>query len=87
MWRACSATPTTALTSKMDGGESCDAPSTTRGRVIGLFSMSALGLRAFSGVTVGLFGSLIGIHLSLALAAGLLLTLIVATLWKMPFGR
>src|SRR3954470_21430135 len=64
-----------------------NAPSTIRGRVIGLFSMSALGLRAFSGVTVGLFGSLIGIHLSLALAAALLLTLILATLWKMPFGR
>src|SRR3954463_10836786 len=64
-----------------------NAPTTIRGRVIGLFSMSALGLRAFSGVTVGLFGSLIGIHLSLALAAALLLTLILATLWKMPFGR
>jgi hypothetical protein len=28
--------------------------------------MSALGLRAFSGVTVGMLGSLIGIHWSLA---------------------
>ena len=48
-------------------------PATMRGRVIGLFNMSALGLRAFSGVTVGLGGSLIGIHLSLALSAALLL--------------
>ena len=40
-----------------------------RGRVIGLYSMSALGLRAFSGVTVGVLGGLIGIHWSLALSA------------------
>jgi MFS family permease len=64
-----------------------NAPTPIRGRVIGLFSMSALGLRSFSGVTVGLFGSLIGIHLSLALAASLLLILILLMLWKMPFGR
>src|SRR5581483_1666376 len=63
------------------------APAEIRGRVIGLFIMSALGLRSFSGVTVGLFGSLIGIHLSLALAAALLFTLILVMLWKMPFGR
>src|SRR5213075_2579433 len=44
-----------------------NAPPEIRGRIIGLFSMSALGLRSFSGVTVGLTGSLIGIHLSLAL--------------------
>src|SRR3989442_6430965 len=44
------------------------APPAVRGRVIGLFSMSALGLRAFSGVTVGVAGSLIGIHRSLALS-------------------
>jgi hypothetical protein len=31
--------------------------------------MASLGLRAFSGVTVGLAGSLIGIHWSLALSA------------------
>ena len=52
-----------------------NAPAQVRGRVIGLFAMSALGLRAFSGVTVGLGGSLIGIHLSLALSAALLLAL------------
>ena len=64
-----------------------NAPGPIRGRVIGLFSMSALGLRSFSGVTVGLAGSLIGIHLSLALAAALLLTLILAMLWTMLPGR
>ncbi|HTZ01068.1 MAG TPA: MFS transporter [Xanthobacteraceae bacterium] len=45
------------------------APLDMRGRVIGLFNMASLGLRAFSGVTVGLAGSLIGVHWSLALSA------------------
>ena len=45
------------------------APAAARGRIIGLFNMSALGLRAFSGITVGLVGSLIGIHASLAASA------------------
>jgi MFS family permease len=46
-----------------------NAPPDMRGRVIGLFNMASLGLRAFSGISVGLFGSLIGIHWSLALSA------------------
>ena len=58
-----------------------NAPATIRGRIIGLFNMSALGLRSFSGVTVGLTGSLVGIHLSLALSAALLLAIIVVMLW------
>jgi len=41
---------------------------------------SALGMRAFSGVTVGLLGALIGIHWSLALSAMTLLTAVVALL-------
>jgi hypothetical protein len=49
------------------------APADLRGRLIGLFSMSALGLRAFSGVTVGLMGAVVGIHWSLAASAGALL--------------
>jgi MFS family permease len=53
-----------------------EAPINIRGRVIGLYSMSSLGLRAFAGVTVGLMGSLIGIHWSLALSAMLLLAVI-----------
>lgn len=64
-----------------------NAPPEVRGRVIGLFVMSALGLRAFSGVTVGLGGSLIGIHLSLALSAALLLAITVAMLWRMEPSR
>jgi MFS family permease len=46
-----------------------NAPLDMRGRVLGLFNMASLGLRAFSGVSVGLVGSLIGVHWSLALAA------------------
>jgi hypothetical protein len=40
-----------------------------RGRVIGLFSMSVFGLRAFSGLTVGVAGGVVGVHWSLALSA------------------
>lgn len=57
------------------------APPQVRGRVIGLFAMSALGLRAFSGVTVGLGGSVIGIHWSLALSAAALLALTSAMIF------
>jgi MFS family permease len=46
-----------------------NAPLDMRGRVIGLFNMASLGLRAFSGISVGVLGSLIGIHWSLALSA------------------
>ena len=53
-----------------------NAPLDMRGRVIGLFNMASLGLRAFSGLSVGLLGSVIGIHWSLALSA--LATMIVA---------
>jgi uncharacterized membrane protein len=49
--------------------------------------MSALGLRAFSGATVGLAGSLIGIHLSLALSAAFLLALIIVMLWTLVPSR
>jgi MFS family permease len=45
------------------------APTHLRGRLIGLFSMSTYGLRAFSGVTVGVVGGLIGVHWSLAISA------------------
>jgi len=46
-----------------------NAPMDKRGRIIGLFNMASLGLRAFSGVSVGLIGSFIGVHWSLALSA------------------
>jgi len=59
-----------------------NAPAASRGRVIGLFNMSALGLRAFAGITVGLGGSAIGIHASLTAAAlSLFMLLLLLHLW------
>jgi MFS family permease len=46
-----------------------NAPDATRGRVLGLYNMAAAGLRTFSGVTVGLVGSIASVHTSLAIAA------------------
>jgi len=60
------------------------APAGMRGRVIGLFNMSALGLRAFSGVTVGIVGALVGVHLSLA---GSALALLALTIWLLIRAR
>jgi len=57
-----------------------NAPLDVRGRVIGLFNMASLGLRAFSGVSVGLVGSLIGVHWSLALSALVMLGIASALL-------
>ncbi|MFC6607983.1 MFS transporter [Amorphoplanes digitatis] len=48
------------------------APPADRGRVIGVFGMSANGLRFGSGITVGLFGGIVGIHWSLGLSAAAL---------------
>ncbi len=62
-----------------------NAPPTMRGRVIGLFNMASLGLRAFSGVSVGLLGSLIGVHWSLALSA-LAMLAIAAGLVLLPLA-
>ena len=56
------------------------APESERGRVIGLYILSALGMRAFSGVTIGIIGSLIGIHWSLALSALALLAILTTLL-------
>jgi MFS family permease len=65
-----------------------EAPSHLRGRLIGLFSMSSLGLRAFSGVTVGLMGAVVGIHWSLALSAtGLLLVTTTLLVYGSAFHR
>jgi len=57
-----------------------NAPADMRGRVIGLFNMSALGLRAFSGIFVGLAGSAIGIHASLSASAIVLLVVMLVIL-------
>jgi hypothetical protein len=46
-----------------------NAPTALRGHVIGVFVMASMGLRAFSGIFVGLLGGVLGIHAALALAA------------------
>jgi MFS family permease len=64
------------------------APEAIRGRVIGLYSMTSLGFRTFSGVSVGLAGSLIGIHRSLALSAAVVFIVtgvLVAATGRMSF--
>jgi hypothetical protein len=60
------------------------APDQIRGRVIGVFSMASMGLRTFSGLSVGLLGASVGIHRSLALSAAALLIICVAlfALWQ-----
>jgi MFS family permease len=45
-----------------------NAPEASRGRVLGLYNMAAAGLRTFSGITVGLAGSVVTVHASLATA-------------------
>jgi hypothetical protein len=58
------------------------APAAIRGRVIGVFSMAASGMRTFSGITVGMVGGLIGIHQSLACAAlALLAVVLILMVW------
>jgi MFS family permease len=68
------------------------APPADRGKVIGLYSMSSGGLRFGSGITVGLFGAVVGIHWSLglsaaALCAGTLLAGVWARAAVTPAGR
>ncbi len=60
------------------------APDHLRGRLVGVYNMANNGLRAFSGITIGMVGALIGIHWSLALAALVLLTI---TLGLLAFTR
>ncbi len=55
-----------------------NAPDDIRGRVLGVFSMSALGLRTFSGLSVGLLGASVGIHNSLTLSAAVLMAIYAA---------
>jgi len=57
-----------------------NAPVDMRGRVIGLYNMSSLGMRAGSGLVVGLSGGFIGIHYSLA-GASLILVAVVAWIY------
>ncbi|NKF21103.1 MFS transporter [Solimonas sp. C16B3] len=52
-----------------------DAPAEMRGRAIGVYNMFAMGMRTFSGITVGVFGAQIGIHASLAASAAVMFVL------------
>jgi MFS family permease len=49
------------------------APPAERGRVLGVYSMSSGGMRAGSGFTIGVLGAAIGLHLSLAISASVLI--------------
>jgi MFS family permease len=55
-----------------------NAPTHMRGRIVGVFVMSSLGMRTFSGVTVGVVGAMIGVHYSIVLSACILFVLLVA---------
>jgi MFS family permease len=58
------------------------APAASRGRVLGLFNMAALGLRAFSGITVGLAATVTSVHVSLASSASVLALIIALAIWR-----
>nr|WP_194241232.1 MFS transporter [Solimonas terrae] len=62
------------------------APAEMRGRAIGVYNMFAMGMRTFSGVSVGLLGARIGIHASLATSAVLLFVLVGALMWTSRAG-
>jgi MFS family permease len=61
------------------------APDAIRGRIIGLYATSSLGLRCFAGFSVGLVGASIGVHRSLALSA-LFVALVIAALGALGRG-
>ncbi|GAC1313792.1 MAG: MFS transporter [Chloroflexota bacterium] len=56
------------------------APADKRGRVLGVYNMASSGLRAGSGLSIGLVGGLIGIHWSLGLSALVLVGVVIALL-------
>ena len=53
------------------------APEQMRGRVVGLFNMSSLGLRSVAGITVGLIGGMVGVHQSLVGSALALMSVVI----------
>jgi hypothetical protein len=64
------------------------APPQLRGRLIGLFAMASNGLKAFSGVTVGVLGGLVGVHWSLAGSAlALMAVTILLAAFAMPMSK
>ena len=63
-----------------------NAPRDIRGRVLGVYSMSASGMRMFSGIFVGLVGALSGIHAALALSAATLFVALAMLFAKARHG-
>jgi len=61
-----------------------EAPAAIRGRVLGVYAVASLGCRAIAGISVGVVGALIGVHLSLAIAAGALFVVGLAFLSRGP---
>ena len=53
------------------------APASIRGRLVGLFNSAILGLRAGSGVTVGVLGAFIGVRLSLVLSSFIVVLIVI----------
>jgi MFS family permease len=60
-----------------------NAPPAIRGRVIGFYGMIGIGFRAFSGATVGLGGSVLGVHRALAACAVILAFVVAGLAWSM----
>ena len=56
------------------------APPAIRGTIVGLFNTAMLGLRAGSGITVGVLGAFIGVGLSLELSSLMVIVISVALL-------
>ena len=56
------------------------APATVRGSIVGLFNTAMLGLRAGSGLTVGVLGAFVGVRVSLVLSALMVALIAVALL-------
>lgn len=57
------------------------APPDKRGRIVGVYTMFSNGLRAGSGISIGLVGGWIGIHWSLGLSALTLALLVIGLMW------
>jgi MFS family permease len=63
------------------------APAEMRGRVVGLFNTAILGLRAGSGITVGVLGALVNVHWSLELSAAAVVAVALALLVRESRGQ
>jgi MFS family permease len=64
-----------------------EAPAEKRGEVIGVYGMSANGMRVGSGVTVGVLGSAIGVHWSLGASAAALVVGTALAAWYAARGN